>query len=202
MVINYILIASKVIDARRDITDGAVSIRDQRISHLFTRFLHWSSSILISLFAVYRFIWQASFSFADNSLPATTKILFGFRLNLSSNLIFSLGLIPMPLISYWIELQDKYNFDRAKTKSVLVVAASQLFVLFVFGVIEEAVIIYNNFHLANKTDIHFQGDGYNFTLTEVAASDSPEEWDAKVYLNPTKFTVPEFNFRAGYYLSD
>ena len=54
----------------------------------------------------------------------------------------------------------------------------------------------------NRSDIHFQGEGFDFTLKQVVATDVPEEWDAKVYLNPVMFTVPQFNFRLGYFLND
>ena len=54
----------------------------------------------------------------------------------------------------------------------------------------------------NPSDIHFKGDGYDFTLYDVRAHDLPEEWDAKVYLNPTQLTIPQFNFRIGYFLTD
>lgn len=54
----------------------------------------------------------------------------------------------------------------------------------------------------NKSDIHFKGDGYDFTLYDVDAEDIPEEYSTKVYLNPKQFTVPQFNFRAGYYFRE
>jgi len=54
----------------------------------------------------------------------------------------------------------------------------------------------------NTSDIHFQGEGYDFTLHDVKAYDSPEAWDPKVYLNPTKLTIPQFNFRLGYFIKD
>ncbi|MDZ4822417.1 MAG: hypothetical protein SH856_03055 [Flavobacteriales bacterium] len=54
----------------------------------------------------------------------------------------------------------------------------------------------------NQSDIHFKGDGYDFTLHEARADDMPEEWNPKVYLSPTQFTVPQSNFRAGYYFHD
>jgi len=54
----------------------------------------------------------------------------------------------------------------------------------------------------NRSDIHFEGDGYNFTLHDVAAEDMPEKFHSDVYLNPKQFTVPQFNFRAGYYFRD
>lgn len=53
-----------------------------------------------------------------------------------------------------------------------------------------------------KSDIKFTGPGYDFELKDVAASDRPSEWDASVYLNPGQFTVPQFDFRIGYFLND
>lgn len=51
----------------------------------------------------------------------------------------------------------------------------------------------------NKSDVHFKGEGYDFTLHDVRAEDMREKFEADVYLNPLQFTVPQFNFRAGYY---
>ncbi|MEY3399513.1 MAG: hypothetical protein RL220_2107 [Bacteroidota bacterium] len=52
----------------------------------------------------------------------------------------------------------------------------------------------------DNSDIHFQGDGYDFTLFDAKAQDMPEEFDTKVYLNPGQLTIPQFNFRVGYYI--
>ena len=41
-----------------------------------------------------------------------------------------------------------------------------------------------------------------FTLNDVRAADVPEDWDPKVYLNPTKLTIPQFNFRVGFSIND
>jgi len=54
----------------------------------------------------------------------------------------------------------------------------------------------------NKSDIHFKGDGYDFTLYDVEAKDMPEPFDADVYFNIKKLSIPQFNFRAGYFFSD
>jgi len=51
------------------------------------------------------------------------------------------------------------------------------------------------------SDIHLTGPGYDFTLHDVQAHDDPEEFDAKVYLNPLKLTIPQFNFRMGYQMN-
>jgi hypothetical protein len=51
----------------------------------------------------------------------------------------------------------------------------------------------------NDSDVHFKGDGFDFTLYDAKAADMPEEFSTRVYFNPAQFTVPQFNFRAGYY---
>lgn len=51
----------------------------------------------------------------------------------------------------------------------------------------------------STSDIHFSGEGYEYTLHDVVARDAPSEWDPEVYLNIKQFTVPQFNFRAGYF---
>lgn len=50
------------------------------------------------------------------------------------------------------------------------------------------------------SDIHFQGDGYDFTLLQARAEDMPEKF-SKVYFDLSQFTVPQFQFRLGYYFS-
>lgn len=60
---------------------------------------------------------------------------------------------------------------------------------------------YNRSYYRN-TDVHFKGDGYDFTLNNVAAHDLPEEFDVDVYFNPTKLTIPQFDFRVGYYINN
>lgn len=51
------------------------------------------------------------------------------------------------------------------------------------------------------SDIHFKGDGYDFTLLQVRAEDMPEKF-SKVYFDLSQFTVPQFQFRLGYYFSN
>ena len=53
----------------------------------------------------------------------------------------------------------------------------------------------------SKSDIHFEGDNYNFTLSNVGASDKPKGWQID-YVNPARMTIPQTNFRIGYYVSD
>lgn len=51
----------------------------------------------------------------------------------------------------------------------------------------------------DKSDIRFKGDDFDFTLYGVDAKDMPEEFNPKVYFNPATLSVPQFNFRMGYY---
>lgn len=53
----------------------------------------------------------------------------------------------------------------------------------------------------NKSTVHFKGEHYDFTMYDVRAEDMPEEWNPRVHLNPEQFTVPQFNFRIGYYFN-
>lgn len=48
-----------------------------------------------------------------------------------------------------------------------------------------------------KSKIHFVGNGYDFTLSGVRAKDRPAN-KLSQYIDPTKFTVPQFNLRIGY----
>lgn len=52
-----------------------------------------------------------------------------------------------------------------------------------------------------NSDIHFWGDGYDFTIHDVEAKDEPTT-TFKTYIGPTSFTVPEYNYRLGYFLND
>lgn len=50
-----------------------------------------------------------------------------------------------------------------------------------------------------RNDIRFVGPGYDFTLQGSQAHDNPSPFSPKVYFNPSKITVPQFNARVGYY---
>lgn len=54
----------------------------------------------------------------------------------------------------------------------------------------------------SKSNIRFQGPGYDFTLKGSVARDNPSPFDATVYFNPNKITIPQFNARIGYYFRD
>jgi len=53
----------------------------------------------------------------------------------------------------------------------------------------------------NKSDIHFTGQGHDFMLYDVVANDRPSELSTD-YINPAKWSIPQLNFRAGYFISD
>lgn len=54
----------------------------------------------------------------------------------------------------------------------------------------------------SKSNITFTGDDYNFTLKEVVAYDRQSNFSADTYLNPANMTIPQYNFRVGYYLKE
>lgn len=53
----------------------------------------------------------------------------------------------------------------------------------------------------SNSDIHFKGKDYNFTLYDVQAADKPKGWHID-YVNPARMTIPQTNFRLGYFISD
>jgi hypothetical protein len=53
----------------------------------------------------------------------------------------------------------------------------------------------------SKSDIHFTGANYDFTLYDVTAQDKPKGWHVD-YINPARMTIPQTNFRLGYYITD
>lgn len=53
----------------------------------------------------------------------------------------------------------------------------------------------------SKSDIRFKGDGYDFTIKDATAKDKPKGWHVD-YINPTRMTIPQTNFKLGYFISD
>lgn len=53
----------------------------------------------------------------------------------------------------------------------------------------------------SKSDIHFKGKGYDFTIQNATAKDKPKGWHID-YINPTRITIPQTNVKVGYYISD
>lgn len=52
-----------------------------------------------------------------------------------------------------------------------------------------------------KSDVTFKGKDYNFTLDNINADDKPKGWHVD-YINPTRMTIPQTNFRIGYFIND
>jgi len=52
-----------------------------------------------------------------------------------------------------------------------------------------------------KSNVHFNGPNYDFTLYDIKATDRPAKF-GWVYLNPTTITVPQYNFRIGYFIKE
>ena len=53
----------------------------------------------------------------------------------------------------------------------------------------------------SKSDIHFKGNNYDFTLSDVVANDKPKGWHLD-YINPARMTIPQTNFKMGYFITD
>jgi len=53
-----------------------------------------------------------------------------------------------------------------------------------------------------KSDIRFVGSDYDFKLKNVTAYDRPDTFSVKNYFTPNRVTIPQYNGRIGYYISD
>lgn len=53
----------------------------------------------------------------------------------------------------------------------------------------------------SKSDINFKGKDYNFTIENAVAKDKPKGWHID-YVNPARMTIPQTNFRLGYFIND
>lgn len=53
-----------------------------------------------------------------------------------------------------------------------------------------------------NSDISFRGDSYDFKLDDVRAKDRQTPWDPSIYLNPGLITIPQTNFKIGYFIND
>ncbi len=59
-----------------------------------------------------------------------------------------------------------------------------------------------NFSEYTRSDILFEGNDYAFVLSDVKAFDRQSDFELDVYLNPGTITIPQYNFRIGYYIND
>lgn len=53
----------------------------------------------------------------------------------------------------------------------------------------------------SKSDINFKGTDYDFTIYDVTSHDRPKGWHID-YINPSRMTIPQTNFRLGYFIND
>ncbi|MEL1240666.1 hypothetical protein [Flavobacterium flavipallidum] len=53
----------------------------------------------------------------------------------------------------------------------------------------------------SKSDVTFSGEGYRFTVEDMVAHDKPKGWHID-YINPSRITIPQTNFRLGYFIND
>lgn len=54
----------------------------------------------------------------------------------------------------------------------------------------------------SPSTIRFEGDGFDFKLHKVKARDRQTPFSFDVHLNPAKATIPQYNFRVGYFFKD
>lgn len=64
--------------------------------------------------------------------------------------------------------------------------------------------VYWGWNWANysKSNIRFTGDDYDFTLKKVVAHDRQTPFNWGTYFNPLKGTIPQVNWRVGYFFKD
>lgn len=54
----------------------------------------------------------------------------------------------------------------------------------------------------SNSNITFTGDKFDFKLDNVIANDRQSKFDLGLYLNPATMTIPQYNFRIGYFIKD
>ena len=59
-----------------------------------------------------------------------------------------------------------------------------------------------NKEVYTQSDIHFKGQSYDFTLKDVVADDKQSNFSPRLYLNPSNLTIPQYNFRLGYFINE
>lgn len=53
----------------------------------------------------------------------------------------------------------------------------------------------------SESDVNFRGKDYNFTVDNMVSHDKPKGWHVD-YINPANMTIPQTNFRMGYFIND
>lgn len=59
---------------------------------------------------------------------------------------------------------------------------------------------YNRSHYS-KTNLHFNGPDYDITFYDIVGTDRPTKF-GWIYINPSTITIPQYNFRLGYFLTN
>ncbi len=59
-----------------------------------------------------------------------------------------------------------------------------------------------NWSSYTNSDIKFSGSDYDFELKNVVAKDRQSAFSIDKYFNPANMTIPQYNFRIGYFLKD
>jgi len=54
----------------------------------------------------------------------------------------------------------------------------------------------------SDSDVHFKGDGYDFTLYDLVANDRQSPFGYDPYFKIDRVTIPQYNFRLGYFFND
>lgn len=54
----------------------------------------------------------------------------------------------------------------------------------------------------SRSNIQFSGENYDFELRKVKATDRQSPFDPAVYFHPKRMTIPQYNFRIGYFIAD
>ena len=54
----------------------------------------------------------------------------------------------------------------------------------------------------SNSDISFKGSDYDFTIANATASDRPTPFSVDTYLNPANMTIPQTNYRIGYFFRE
>ncbi len=109
-----------------------------------------------------------------------------------NNLLLFVLVLTINFVSFETYAQTKQAVDWNFKKSTIDIKEQKGNFYFYWG--------YNRSDYA-KSDIYLTGPDYNFILSDVVANDLPEEFST-VYFNPVKLTIPQFNFRIGYHLSN
>ena len=98
----------------------------------------------------------------------------------------------MKIFSFFLILTTNLVWSQEIAPSILKYTANNKGKFFVFWG--------GNRENFTKSDIRFWGANYDFTIKDVVADDRPKGWHID-YINPTRMTIPQTNFRFGYFFS-